>query len=223
MMLETKLGFQVLDVCPLCGCEPMPLAHGLKTFVSHFDAIIAAQYAYCATCDFSFSTNPFDDDTMAQYYRFNDQLRRDDLTAAEAHHIHEQLDFVQQAVPVEKSARILEIGADFGAFLELAVRRFQAEAYFSEFNIAARERLLLKGFLDLSQQPEDLTFDVIVLRHVFEHVVYPVRYLQALRERLLPHGVVFIEVPDYSCLDLANCDEFQLEHVVSESQNAARP
>jgi SAM-dependent methyltransferase len=44
--------------------------------------------------------------------------------------------------------------------------------------------------------------DVVTLNHVLEHVERPVALLQAIKKRLKPDGVIFVEVP--------NCDSYLL-------------
>lgn len=48
--------------------------------------------------------------------------------------------------------------------------------------------------------PADERFDVIVMRHVLEHVLDPVGEVRALVARLAPGGLLFIEVPDSKSL-----------------------
>jgi 2-polyprenyl-3-methyl-5-hydroxy-6-metoxy-1,4-benzoquinol methylase len=176
---------------------------------------LESRYAYCETCDFAFCSNPPTDQTLAEYYATNDQYRRDMLTVEEARHILGQVRFISRYFrPRAHPARVLEIGADFGAFLSAFTQELGASGYFDELNKEARCTLLHKGFSDVYHSEHvHQRFDLIVMRHVFEHVADPATFLQSQIERLLPGGYIFIEVPDYSALVLGGSDTFQFEHL----------
>jgi len=155
--------------------------------------------------------NPPSRDSLADYYSSNDQYRRAHLTAEEAHHINEQVRFVAAGVR-QGSTHHLEIGPDNGTFLQLLAMQVSGELFFEEFNEEAVTSLTARHMQNAFAHP-GLHFDTITLRHVFEHIVDPIQFLRAQRDRLTNGGVLFIEVPDYSAVADAESDIFQFEHV----------
>lgn len=205
---------QHVDRCPICGDQGCSIERKLKIYVRAFDDIISSEFSVCAACDFAFMVNPFNDATMADYYRKNDQIRREEVTAEEEQHISEQVRFLARNMHGGTIDNMLEVGPDCGAFLSIARHKLGVRCYFDELNEIACTKLRAKGFLDVNGMDDGgRRFDVIVLRHVLEHIVFPVQYGTELKNRLSPGGFVFIEVPDCSSLDLDQTDGFCLEHV----------
>lgn len=200
--------------CPICGDQGRSIERKLKIYVRAFDDIVSSEFSVCAACDFAFMMNPFDNATMANYYRKNDQIRRGEVTAEEEQHISEQVQFLARNMHGGTIDKMLEVGPDCGAFLSVARDKLGIRCYFDELNEIACTKLREKGFLDVNGRDDgDRRFDVIVLRHVLEHIVFPVQYLTESKKRLSPGGFVFVEVPDCSSLDLKQTDGFCLEHV----------
>ena len=61
---------------------------------------------------------------------------------------------------------------------------------------------VIHGTLDKSNHNPLAMVDAVTLNHVLEHVERPITLLQAIRKRLKPDGVLFVEVP--------NCDSYLL-------------
>ena len=90
--------------------------------------------------------------------------------------------------------RVLEVGCANGDLLE-RLARVASHVKGVEPSIKAREVCHAKG-LDVSAQLPDGQFSLVVLSHVLEHLSDPAGMLRALRNRLEPDGVLYIEVPD---------------------------
>ena len=205
--------FLHLDRCPICALPSSVDIGSIKTLVRGFDQTITCDFAYCQACDFAFTRNPFDDVTMREYYSNNDQLRRELLTIEEARHIHGQIGFIRRFLCGNNVSQVLEVGADTGDFLRSLTEELGATGSFDELNLHAARILRAKGLADVREMPPGTQYEIVALRHVFEHIVYPGAYLEALHQKVAPSGMVFLEVPDYSSLILDRSDAFQLEHV----------
>ncbi|OGJ56917.1 hypothetical protein A3H22_02890 [Candidatus Peribacteria bacterium RIFCSPLOWO2_12_FULL_55_15] len=205
---------QCVKNCPICDNLGSPLRRKLKIYVRAFDGIVASEFSVCAACDFAFMVNPFDDETMADYYRKNDQIRRDEMSAEEELHTSNQVRFLSENMGDRNIETMLEVGADNGAFLKIAQKKLGIRCYFDELNEVACSILSANGFLDANKMDaKDRRFDVIVVRHVLEHIVFPAHYLEELKKRMSPGGLVFVEVPDCTSIDMNETDTFCLEHV----------
>jgi len=100
------------------------------------------------------------------------------------------------------SPRVLDLGAGFGHLLHAFAERFPtANRTALEISEACFSHLGSLG-IQVIQEPTESwlarregEFDVILLSHVLEHLIYPTDVLSALRERLSPHGLLYVEVP----------------------------
>lgn len=199
-----------IEFCPICNEKTQRLNGFIDTYIRVSDQVVTSHFRYCNQCDFSFMENPFDTKGMELYYSNNDQLRRNGLTSEESYHINQQVNFIERNMKKESDS-ILEIGADNGMFLELAILKTGCEGYFIEFNAEAVSHLENKGFKNALKCDE--SYDAIIIRHTLEHIVDPLSYLCKLKNNLNKDSVVFIEVPDYTVLSSGFSDTFQLEHV----------
>ncbi|MGE3619302.1 MAG: methyltransferase domain-containing protein [Acidimicrobiia bacterium] len=97
---------------------------------------------------------------------------------------------------------VVEIGSGAGDFLEMVAPGFGTAVGIDPSLAAASERevggtplRLLPG--DIDQAPEGLRADLLLSRHVLEHVPDPVALLRAMRERLAGSDThIYVEVPD---------------------------
>jgi SAM-dependent methyltransferase len=120
--------------------------------------------------------------------------------------------FIETCFPLEKGARILEIGcAEAGvlkAFLEqscqcvgieLSPKRLEKAAKnLSEFVAASQVKLLASDIFDINSVEElGGKFDVIVLKDVIEHISGQKKLLIQLQSFLKPDGVIFLGFPPW--------------------------
>lgn len=94
---------------------------------------------------------------------------------------------------------LLDVGAATGDFVELA-RGSGWDAEGIELSSFARERAAARGIElragSLNDIPEDGSWDVVHLSHVFEHLVDPEGSICRLASAVRPSGLLVIEVPN---------------------------
>ncbi|HMJ33090.1 MAG TPA: class I SAM-dependent methyltransferase [Baekduia sp.] len=178
----------VLDLadCPLPGVYPptaeasvllrSPLrvvqaaGSGLVQLAHRFDPAIYGEYGFAA-------------DTSVAYRR----------------HLRWFADQVAGAWPA--TAAVLEVGCGDGLLLDLlGVHGFADRTGVDPGRAAGRRAPgeIVGGYFPdaLDAAAPDRRYDLIVLRHVLEHIETPVAFAAALAQRLAPGGEVWIEVPD---------------------------
>ena len=195
-----------IQSCFICSGPLKPLS--ITASVDILNSILTIEYGVCRGCNFAQATKIPSSKLLREYYLTNSQLRRNLLTPQEAFHIEKQLAFCLKYANTFNS--VLEYGADMGHFLQLLKnRRPSSLFYFSEYNKQAESYLVRQGF----NLFDGCSVDLIVARHVFEHIPNPVEWLSSLSTKLNVDGLIFIEVPDYTVISSTNCDPFQFEHL----------
>lgn len=110
--------------------------------------------------------------------------------------------YIERRVPLERSLKVLDMGAGLGLFHDAMRLLGKAHEYVAvetdRAQLAAlRQRLGDRAaFGDLAQVPPGEAFDLIVLAHVLEHMSRPHELVSALTARLKPRGALFVEVPN---------------------------
>jgi SAM-dependent methyltransferase len=175
--------------CPACGS-----ASCLERRIGE------ASLRRCERCGFTFVPQPEDRSLYGDAYF--ESYSGGDYVGHEARRRHEsrvRLDLLATVLP--PPARLLEIGAAAGFFLDEARRRGYSGVGI-EPNAAmaahARETLGLgvrAGTLQ-EQELEPGAFDGACAFHVIEHLADPLSAVSRLRAALRPGGFLFIEVPN---------------------------
>lgn len=126
---------------------------------------------------------------------------------------------------LSSSSRVLEIGCSYGFLLHALqeaagchVEGVEPSAVSGAF---AREEFGFPVFTGTVEEylasPKTLSFDLIIVYHVLEHLADPVAVLKSLRERLAPNGRLSICVPDVTHVQEPPESFFQVPHVMSFS------
>src|SRR6185503_19095024 len=88
--------------------------------------------------------------------------------------------------------QLLEVGCDAAQFLDFMQERFGCKTYFDEPSERARRVIVEKKRHVAVEDAPGVRFDVIVARHVLEHVGAPVQWLADLAARLDDGGLLFV-------------------------------
>jgi len=129
---------------------------------------------------------------IADYPVSSDQRAFNDLT----------LDFLQRNASLTPETAILDVGCSFGiTLLALKSRGFDnlhaidpdrsAIAYLRRQGVEGRTGSATERFADLEGR-----FDLIILRHVLEHLEHPINAIANVATWLKPGGRIYIELPD---------------------------
>jgi SAM-dependent methyltransferase len=129
----------------------------------------------------------FDADLLTYDERYNNEQS---FSAVFQHHLHEVADLVTRKVPQE--ARVVEVGCGKAAFLRLLRQRgFPATgcdpAYEGDEPYITKEPF---------GRGTALRADLVILRHVLEHIPHPYTFLKDIADANGRQGLIYIEVPD---------------------------
>lgn len=101
---------------------------------------------------------------------------------------------------VPTGARLLDVGCDTGAFLDVAKKDFGMSVAGVEISHTSADIAKAKGFDvyvgSIMDVQVDEKFDAIVLNDVIEHVAEPDRLVEILGAMLKPGGRLFISTPN---------------------------
>lgn len=161
----------------------------------------------------SFVENAEFDDRLAVY--------DDNYQNSQAHspafqqHMKTVLGLLKRHFPA--NSKLVEVGCGKGDFLSLVESdgHFDATGYDATYE--GDSKRIQKRYLDRSER---ITADVVVLRHVLEHIHAPHRFLSMIRD-IFSTGHVFIEVPSYDwIIDNQAFFDITYEHVNYFSQQS---
>jgi hypothetical protein len=130
-------------------------------------------------------------------------------------HMESVLEILKKQLP--KNSLIAEVGCGKGDFLEMV----QADGYFKirgyDASYDGHNKSIEKRYLNNS---DEVRCDIVVLRHVLEHVHQPYEFLSMLKA-VFGTAKIYIEVPNYDWI-IANNTFFDItyEHVNYFSQNS---
>lgn len=202
-----------VEHCRVCNSKRvLDLRVRRNYYLANLDQTIPLSYAICQDCHFIFQSEYVGDEFLNYYYRQSPMLRRKEPTVFEVDQNERQGEFLARHVPLE-GKRVLEIGAHAGAFLRHLYQRFGCTAYFEELSEEARTVLASQvGLHDFRCLEGEKQVDVVILRHVLEHIFDLDSFLAYVHTILAEGGSLFIEVPDWTHFD-AHTDPFIFEHL----------
>lgn len=210
--LKDPLGdSEYLAVCPGCGSENITVLEPVgeyKVFVTDADEMFVTTGVYgCEQCGLTFLNPRMRQQKLFEYYAKQSRIPRESIEVDSPFAVlmELQIDVIEKFKPIEKGMRVLEIGCAEGFFLQSLEKRANNKlglygVELSEKYLEQAKRLLpdVTIFETPLEETEfgDIEFDLIVLRHVLEHLGNPEQCLKKIRTILAPKGVLYIEVPD---------------------------
>ncbi len=182
--------------CALCGEKQAEL---IRTGVRHAPRL---EVVRCRRCGLVFLSPQPSERELSRYYEGRYRADYGDAPVEKrfATDLVEARARVRRILPlVRPGARVLEIGAGSGAFLE-SLRPHARSLTGVEPDTASRHwmetELRLRVYAGIGRIGSRERFDAIFAFHVVEHVLGPVGFLRSLRPLLAARGLIFIETPN---------------------------
>lgn len=165
-----------------------------------FDTYQEAGLVKCKSCSFVFSERIPTMETLIDYYSNNYQ-RTSYLSPITIKRYNELLD---QFEPFRNTGRLLDIGAGYGFFLEIAKERGW-EVHGTELTEEAVEHCRGKGITMFQGEFHHLnldieSYDVIVSIEVIEHINTPIEYVETARKVLRTGGLFYLTTPNFNSI-----------------------
>lgn len=197
-----------------------------KIFLTDSDEmLVTTGLSGCEKCGLSFLNPRMSKKKLFEYYAKQSRIPRQSIQADSAFAVlmELQIDEIERFKPIHKGMRVLEIGCAEGFFLQRLEKRAndKLELYGVEFSekYVTQAKSLLQG-LQIFETPleetefGELKFDLIILRHVLEHLGNPVECLKKIRCIMAPQSVMYIEVPDSRDIDPGISRFYHHEHLL---------
>jgi SAM-dependent methyltransferase len=184
------------------------------------DAVADMGLAYCRSCRHISShleTHIFPDELKRKLYG---ELYKGHMPTGLSPLQQRYRDFLVEWIGgfLAPRSRVFEIGCHDGYVLSrLAAQGHRCEGVEpSPFADLARERYRLpvaKGFFHADQFDHE-AYDLVIMRHVVEHVDDPAGFVAEATRLVKPDGLLYLEVPDsYASIEQAYFPEFHADHI----------
>jgi 2-polyprenyl-3-methyl-5-hydroxy-6-metoxy-1,4-benzoquinol methylase len=152
-----------------------------------------------------------------KYYKTNLQKFSSKPTIYDKIQCKQQSFFISKNFNLKKKS-IFEIGPGSGFFLKHLRNVFKCKVYFYDLNENTTKNLIKMNLKKISLKKK-IKIDLVVMRHVLEHINDLKKIIKSVRNLLNDNGKLFVEVPDYSTLD-TNTDRLNFEHLSQFSFNS---
>lgn len=221
---------EVLNSCPGCNSlsiTSLKLATKKEIFVTNGEGFEATTgLACCELCGLTFLNPKMSKEKLFEYYSKQSRIPRSEVIDGSPFDLQMQIqvDYIKHFIQKKETLKILEIGCAEGFFLKkfsenlTDCQTLLCGVELSEKYLEQAKKNLIK--VTLHSTPIEKTnfgntkFDVIVLRHVFEHLSEPMKILSMLRGLLEKDGVLYIEVPDSENIEFQLSEFYHHEHLL---------
>lgn len=195
--------------CPLCGAD-QPGEVILKGRDDAWRKKGEFPLVPCGACGLVYQCPRPTPATMRYYYedcysgKSKEDMRRTQLESPLVRLLnYYRIATIEKVRKLEPGQRMLDVGASYGGFIEMARVKRGVEAWAIDLDPGSIEEFVNKE--DVQVTCGDLLevgypeghFDVVTLLETLEHVYEPVQTLEEVRRILKPGGLVSVEVPNW--------------------------
>ena len=209
------------DSCLLCAGRNLKLLRKYRTKSTEGAVLFGhAAIAECAECRLIQVVNPPPAEELQAYYR--QDYRKDGYGGANVADLakfpYDNLYYYNRGKSIcellrgfvkhraDRPLHILDVGAGYGHTLYFMGKQFpDASLHAIEFSDPCVKQLQSQH-ISVSMLPIEqvlcettITYDVVILSHVLEHLIDPKNILGLIRSRLARNGILYVEVPNIPC------------------------
>lgn len=190
--------------CNLCGSDDYRLL--FKTHEKMFNLPGEFSVVECKRCSLIYLNPQLEPDEINRYYPDEYDAYSKGRILEMAQRIIAKLDSKNFKKYIPNNAKILEIGCGSGEYLN-GLRRDKWEVTgidISEYAVSiAKKKYNLNVMMGdlLSMKFEEKSFDLVILRHVLEHLPDPDEELKEIRRILKDNGLIYLVIPNADTLE----------------------
>lgn len=190
--------------CPICDCKTHNVIKHIKMIVPE-NFILQSEYdlVNCCNCGFVFN-NVLNCKEYDEYYKSYTGADAKQYVITEEQKIlnSKTSRFIHNVSEICKNDVILDIGCSYGITLGILKELGYSNLYGMDLDISAIDYLNQQGIngkigsimSDIEEYNEK--FDLIILRHIIEHLHEPKKAIQNVKKWLKPNGKILIECPN---------------------------
>lgn len=190
--------------CPACGSDSAnPLRKIELTVPDDFGLQDKFWINACKQCGMVFHNISVQDDREQYYESYTGTETIDYAVSEEQKRFNElTMNFLMHAGLSDTNTQILDVGCSFGLTLMSLKKAGFGNLYAIDPDRSAIRYLERNGIPGQTGSASDNfpelngRFDLIILRHVIEHLYSPLSVIENVRSWLKPGGKIYIEVPD---------------------------
>lgn len=195
-----------LQVCPICGREHFTMLLQLPNIPVFVNVLLNSAdeakscprgnqcIVQCNHCGFVFNRE-FEPKKVLYDAGYHAERGK---SVYYQRHISHVIDFIESVKPL-KGQRVLEVACGDGEFLAEAVRRGPKTAIgvdpsasdFGGNSFCVEKRIFDEAYLSQMAYPAD----VLINRHMIEHILNPLDMLDKFYRALAPNGILYLETP----------------------------
>ncbi len=208
--------------CPLCDNLTILtlLASDNVPFMNSISILKNFRVEVCSNCSYIFQSTAYSKEYAREIQKVYENydmstvfdFPRQDRTTIDS------LSFVSGFITNQYN-NVLEIGSNRGDFLYL-LKQKNPQISILGIEPTKFENLQVPTLrMNFQANLFSSKFDIIIIRHVFEHICHPKEFVKTLKENLTDDGFVYVEVPNIENCLASLTEDFAPDHVSYFSQN----
>jgi len=191
-------------LCPVCAevnCD------FVKNYTCHSKVLDGYEIRSCTNCNHCFiypniQEKIWDEYNETYFLSAHGGINQSSINIAYNTAISKiRFDYLKQIISLHKFniKKVLEIGPGEGYFAkEFMINYSTVDYYAYESDTSLHNKLIENNINLLTNLDETISkdkFDLIIISHVLEHTLSPVKWLQDMTKNLRSSGLIFVEVP----------------------------
>lgn len=206
---------EAVTECPICNNREF------KSYLTCNDYLVSDEkfvIQECSTCGFRLTNPRPDAKSIGDYYKSDNYISHNDESSGLINSLYRRvrkytlgskLRLIKKLHKGE--GKLLDVGCGTGSFLEVCKENgWQIAGVETDpaVRVLAQEKLGIQVLQELSEVPDEESFDIITLWHVLEHIPNLNDAISRLSTLLAPSGTLLIAVPNSNSYDANYFKEF---------------